>query len=139
MRRGIGGLALSVVLVAIAIVVGGHTGQSDRAAAASDPPSSGGLHATIRRTTHGAPPLLAPNFAGIGYGYAYAFAQDNICVLAESYVTVNGERSRYFGPDASYTVGGNGSVNNNLNSDFFYQRIKDDGTIAHLLGPRPPQ
>ena len=29
-------------------------------------------------------------------------------MLADTYVTVNGQRSRYFGPDASYTVGGNG-------------------------------
>ena len=57
-------------------------------------------------------------------------------MLADTYVTVNGERSRYFGPDASYTRGGNGTINNNLNSDFFYQRIIDNGTIEHLLALR---
>ena len=67
-------------------------------------------------------------------------AKDNICVLADTYVTVNGERSRWFGPDASYIVqGGNGATNNNLNSDFFYQRIKDNGTIEDLLALEPPR
>ena len=33
------------------------------------------------------------------YGYGYALAQDNLCEIAETYVTVNGERSRFFGPD----------------------------------------
>src|SRR4051794_499131 len=138
MRRGTG-FALLTGLVAVAIAAGGHRGTQDHAAAASDPPATGGLHATIRRTTHGIPHITSSNFAGLGYGYGYAFAQDNICVLADTYVTVNGERSRYFGPDVSYTVGGNGSVNNNLNSDFFYQRIIDNGTIEHLLSLAPPR
>jgi acyl-homoserine-lactone acylase len=138
MRRGTGFGLFIAFAIALSIAVAPNSGRSDRAAAASDPPATGGLHATIRRTTHGIPHILSSNFAGLGYGYGYAFAQDNICVLAETYVTVNGERSRYFGPDATYTVGGNGSVNNNLNSDFFYQRIIDNGTIEHLLSLAPP-
>jgi len=98
-----------------------------------------GLRATIFRTAHGIPHIIADDFAGIGYGYGYALAQDNICVLADTYVTANGERSRYFGPDGSYTQGGNGSTNNNLNSDFFFQRIKDKHIIEHLLAQSPPQ
>jgi acyl-homoserine lactone acylase PvdQ len=138
MRRGTGLGLFIAFAIAISIAVASNGGSSDRAAAATDPPSTAGLHATIRRTTHGIPHILSSNFAGLGYGYGYAFAQDNLCVLAETYVTVNGERSRYFGPDASYTVGGNGSVNNNLTSDFFYPRIIDNGTIEHLLSLAPP-
>jgi acyl-homoserine-lactone acylase len=141
MRRGTGIiLAVAAALAALAVTIttaGG--GSSGRAVAADDPPTTGGLHATIRRTTHGIPHIIASDFAGLGYGYGYAFAADNICVLADTYVTVNGERSRYFGPDASYSVGGNGTVNNNLNSDFFYQRIIDNGTIEHLLSLDPPR
>ena len=37
---------------------------------------------------------MATDFAGLGFGYGYAAAKDNICVLADTYVTVNGERSR---------------------------------------------
>lgn len=118
-------------------------GGSTQATALSGSGSTAGLRATIRRTSHGIPRILASNFAGLGYGYGYSLAKDNICVVAEQYVTVNGERSRYFGPNGSYSQGGNGSSNNNLNSDFFYQRIKDAGTIEELLllappaGPRP--
>src|SRR4051794_32338795 len=121
MRRSTG-FILAVAIAAFAFTfaftfafaIGTHSSGSGRAQAASDPPDTATLHATIRRTTHGIPHIIASDFAGLGYGYGYAFAQDDICVLAETYVTVNAERSRYFGPDASYSVGGNGSVNNNL-------------------------
>ncbi len=135
--RGIG-LALAIVTVAIVAAVATGSGH-DRADAATTPPASGTLHATIRTTTHGIPHIIADDFAGLGYGYGYSLAKDNICVIADSYVTVDGQRSRFFGPDASYVVGGNGSSNNNLNSDFFYQRIIDNGTIEHLLSLAPPQ
>src|SRR5690242_6075457 len=59
--------------------------------------------ATIRRTEHGIPHILAANYASLGFGYGYAFAQDNLCVLADIVVTLRGDRSRYFGPDASST------------------------------------
>ena len=54
-------------------------------------------------------------------------------MIAETYVTVHAERSRYFGPDGSYQQRGNGSTRNNLNSDFFFQRIIDDRGIERLL------
>ena len=108
----------------------------------------GPVEATIRRDPHGIPHILADDFKGIGFGYGYAFAEDNICTIAETYVTVRGERSRYegngvegtFGPDGSYPQRGNGFGANNLNSDFFYQRIIDKGIIEDLLdaaGRRP--
>lgn len=142
MRR-VMGFALAAAIVASAVVLVTSGSGQDRAVAAPSPPPAGTLHATIRRTSHGIPHILADDFAGLGYGYGYSLAQDNICVIADSYVTVDAQRSRYFGPDASYFIGGNSSTNNNLNSDFFYQRIIDNGTIDHLLsldaprGPRP--
>ncbi len=97
------------------------------------------LDATIRRDSHGIPHILAEDLGGLGFGYGYAFAEDNICTIAESYVTVGAERSRFFGPDAGYAQRGNGfNVESNLNSDFFYQRIIDDGTIEELLAKEPP-
>ena len=84
------------------------------AAAPAVAQTPGGLDATIRRTAHGIPHIEAKDYAGLGYGYGYAFAQDNLCTIAEQYVTVRGERSRYFGPDATYTWRANSSVNTNL-------------------------
>ena len=132
-------LAIGIALAA-AIVVAALVGGSTRATAGEtlDSPG-GGLGATIRTTSHGVPHILASNFAGLGYGYGYVAAKENICVLADTYVTANAERSRWFGPDATYTQGGNGATQTNLNSDFFYQRIKDRGVIADLLALEPPR
>ena len=101
--------------------------------------SGASYHVVIRRTAHGIPHIRAKDFGSLGYGYGYAFAQDNLCVMAEDYVTVEGERSKYFGPDGTYTQGGNGVTVNNLDSDFFFQQIKDAGTIEKLLALAPPR
>lgn len=55
--------------------------------------------AEIRRTSFGVPHIRAENERGLGYGIGYAYAQDNLCLLANEIVTVNGQRSRFFGPD----------------------------------------
>lgn len=55
--------------------------------------------ADIRRTGFGVPHIRAENERGLGFGIGYAYAQDNLCLLANEIVTVNGERSRYFGPE----------------------------------------
>lgn len=65
-------------------------------------------------------------------------ARDNICTLAEAYVTVRAERSLFFGPDGDYEIRSNGTTANNLNSDFFYQRINNAGTLEKLLDEAPP-
>src|SRR5213596_3281893 len=70
--------------------------------------------ATIRRTAHGIPHILAKDYEGAGYGYGYAIAQDNICVLADTYLTVRAQRSRYFPPDQTYESRGNGGVFKNI-------------------------
>src|SRR6266542_302975 len=145
MHRGLG-FALAVAIVAGAITLGTQARGEERAVAAPSQVSAGSLHATIRRTSHGIPHILADNYAGLGFGYGYALAQDNICVLADIYVTVDGERSRFsgssplgsFGPNGSWDQGGHGTRPNNLNSDFFFQRVKDRGTVEALLAQDPP-
>ena len=62
-------------------------------------PSAAAYDVVIRRTAHGIPHILAKDWEDMGYGYGYAFAQDNICTIAASYVTVDAERSRFFGAD----------------------------------------
>lgn len=95
-------------------------------------------HATIRETSYGIPRILAHNWGGIGYGYGYALASEQICTIADSYVTVDAQRSRYFGPDGNWLMGGNGFRFNNLDSDFFFQKVIDDKTIPKLLKLKPP-
>lgn len=98
---------------------------------------AGSFSATVRRTAHGIPHVLADDFASLGYGYGYAFAQDNLCELADVLVTVNAQRSRYFGPDATYPAPLGGDLIN-LKSDFFYQSIVDAGTVDALLAKPAP-
>src|SRR4051794_1991558 len=100
--------------------------------------SAAGYHVTIRRTAHGIPHITARDFPSLAYGYAQAFAQDDICVIADSYVTVRAERSRYFGPTGSYAFRGNSTTPNNLNSDFFFQKIIDQHTVEKLVAQPPP-
>ena len=130
-------VAVAALLLALAALAAAGRGSSGVAEAQVGTP--GGLQATIRTTSHGIPHIVAPDFPGLGFGYGYAAAKENICVLADTYVTANAERSRWFGPDGTYTQGGNGSTNTNLDSDFFFQRIKDNGTIERLLALDPPR
>lgn len=106
--------------------------------AAEAAPAATPYKAKIRRTAYGIPHIEARNYQGLGYGYGYAIAQDNICVLAETYATVDAERARWFGPGGSYLQRGNGFEANNLDSDFFFQQIIDSGVIDKLLAQPPP-
>jgi acyl-homoserine-lactone acylase len=124
---------IATVVVASAAVALAHRSASTRATIASAT-----FSATIRRTEDGIPHITSATYAGAGYGYGYAFAQDNICVMAEDYVTVDAERSRFFGPSGSYPQRGNGVSPNNLNSDFFFQQIIDSHIIDNLLAQAPP-
>jgi acyl-homoserine-lactone acylase len=98
--------------------------------------SGGRYSAEIRRTAGGMPHVKARDYGSLGFGYAYAYAEDQACRFADIIATVRAERSRYFGPDASY--GDLGGQTNNLASDFFYQRIKDSRIVERLVGRRYP-
>jgi acyl-homoserine-lactone acylase len=108
------------------------------AVAVADTEDESQLQATIRRTENGVPHIVADDYAGLGFGYGYAFAQDNICTAADFYVTVNGERSRFFGADGAWTFHGNGTRHNNLDSDAYYQAVNASGRIEELLEQDPP-
>jgi acyl-homoserine-lactone acylase len=93
---------------------------------------------TITRTTGGIPHILAKNFGDAGYGYGYSFAEDNLCVMANDYVTVEGQRSRYFGPTGTYQQRGNGTTIDNLDSDIFWTEVDDSGIVPRLAARKPP-
>lgn len=70
---------------------------------------------------------------------AWAQAHDAVCTMAESFVTVDAQRSRFFGPDGSYDqTYENGVRPNNLQSDFFYAKIIRQRTIEQMLAQNPP-
>jgi len=101
------------------------------AASASDAPAP--TSADIRRTSFGVPHIRADNERGLGYGIGYAYAQDNLCLLANEITTVNGERSRYFGPD-QFTV----EARENLVSDLFFTWLNTPQAVAGFWQAQTP-
>ena len=138
-----GGIAAAVLTAGVAVGADGR-GSADRRAPGKAPGKvvtagrDAPLRATIRRTSHGIPHILADDLPGAAYGYGYAFAEDNLCVMADTYVTVRAERSKFFGADKTYASRGNGTNPNNLNSDFFFQRVIDDKVVEKILDQPPP-
>ncbi|MGV9878498.1 penicillin acylase family protein [Streptomyces sp. NPDC003006] len=100
-------------------------------------PSGGGLHATVRYTQYGIPHILAKDYANLGFGTGWAQAADQVCTLADGYVTVRGERSRHFGPDAS-PGSALSSASTNLSSDLYFGGVRDAGTVEKLLKQPAP-
>jgi acyl-homoserine-lactone acylase len=94
--------------------------------------------AIIRRDGFGVPHILADDFPSLGFGIGYAFAEDNICTLMDYTVTVSGERSKWFGPEGTWTFGGNGTTNKNLDSDFYYASVNESGVLEELLAQPAP-
>ncbi|WP_437441585.1 penicillin acylase family protein [Streptomyces cavourensis] len=98
---------------------------------------------TIRYTEYGIPHIIASDWEGLGTGYGYASARDNICTLADTYLMVNAQRSRHLGPDGRASPGQDQNTTSNLNSDLYFQRIKDNRVVERLLdkpapdGPEP--
>ncbi|GGR26888.1 penicillin acylase family protein [Streptomyces roseolus] len=100
-------------------------------------PSDRGLSAVIRYTEYGVPHILADGYADLGFGTGWAQAADQVCVLADGFVTVNGERSRHFGasgtPDGSLS-----SATSNLSSDLYFRGVQEAGTVEELLRTPAP-
>ncbi len=88
---------------------------------------------TIRTTEYGIPRIVADTYRGLGFGYGYSLAKDNICSMADIYTTVRGERSRYFGPDGTWQLTGNGIPYTNLEADFAHKRVIEEDTIGKVL------
>ena len=86
----------------------------------------------IRRTTFGVPHILAKDERGLGYGIGYAYGQDNLCLLADEVLTVNGERSRYHGSQGT-TV----DRRNNLDSDLFFTWLNTPAAVDDFLQAQP--
>jgi len=103
------------------------------------PPPQAAYKAEVRRTSFGVPHIKADNEKGLGYGIGYAFAQDNFCVLADMVVTVNGERSKYFGPAATYDSSGGGDMQLNLSSDFYHKYLNDPDAVQATWDRQPTE
>lgn len=92
----------------------------------------GEASAEIRRTAFGVPHILASDDRGIGYGVGYAYGQDNLCLLANEVVTVNGQRSRYFGPQQRTL-----EQRDNLVSDLFFTWLNTPVAVSAFWQAQP--
>ncbi|MFI1809093.1 penicillin acylase family protein [Streptomyces sp. NPDC020422] len=130
---------LPLAVMAAVAVMGTTTASATGAPAAGPGPDK----PTIRYTEYGIPHITASTWEGLGTGYGYAAAKDNICTLADTYLMVDAQRSRYLGPDGRTSPGQNQNTTTNLNSDLYFQRLKDDRVVERLLerpapdGPEP--
>lgn len=77
----------------------------------------------IRWTSFGVPHVKADDHSSLGYGFAYATAQDAFCTIARDVVMVNGDLSRYFGPEGG-----------NFESDVFHRALLDEEMIVRYRG-----
>ncbi|MEN5150411.1 acylase [Pseudomonas orientalis] len=90
--------------------------------------------AEIRRTTYGVPHIRANDERGLGFGIGYAYAQDNLCLLANEIVTVNGQRARFFGPEQATL-----EERNNLASDVFFTWLNTPNAVEAFWNAQTPQ
>lgn len=81
-----------------------------------------GSGVVVRRTEYGIPHVRADSYRGLGLGAGYAFAEDNLCLLAGQIVTLEGERSRWFG-----------SGGGNLASDVYHRWVNQTRVVERAL------
>ena len=110
-----------------------HSDDDDEAAPPPPPATASRISVELARTTHGVPHVQANDFRSLGYGLAYAYAQDNVCMFADSLLTVRGERSAFFGGEArapkrsadEYGAASGFMDLKNEDSDFFFKGYLD--------------
>lgn len=91
-----------------------------------------GYEASVARTGNGVPHVAARDWGSLGYGYGYTIADDNLCVLAAAFVTLRGERSRYFGAGGKAPHLAALQAASNLDSDFLFRLVADAEGLAEF-------
>lgn len=130
-RRAILGALASAMLAGCA--ASQDASESARTARGDQTPYS----AEIRRTQSGIPHIRAADWGSLGYGYGYAQAQDNLCSLADGFVTWRGQRSEYFGGEARPPAASIFGQPRNLDSDFFFRFVDDQAAVDRYRAAQP--
>ncbi|MFJ3670877.1 penicillin acylase family protein [Streptomyces sp. NPDC090106] len=128
---------LVVAAVALFTAASALPAAAAGSAGGRDHPSGGGLSAVIRYTEYGIPHIVAKSYADLGFGEGWAQAADEVCTLADGFVTLRGERSRHFGADAP----GDGALSSaatNLTSDLYFRGVRQSRTVEKLLDRPAP-
>ena len=101
------------------------------------PPAEATYKAEIRRTSMGVPHIKADSWPGVGYGYGYAQAEDDLCTMADSFLTYRGERSQYFGADAKLVASSTIGLPKNIDSDFFHRHVISADVRQKMIDAQP--
>ncbi|MGH3333215.1 MAG: penicillin acylase family protein, partial [Nocardioidaceae bacterium] len=131
-RRTVAVIASLTLLPAIAAVQAVSAPQPAAAAQSVLRPSHGVHRATITRTRHGIPHIVADDYESLGFGHGFATAETSICNLADTVLTARGERSRYLGPKKRYSD----QVTlfaTNLQTDTLFTDIRNRHVVERLL------
>lgn len=123
-------VALTLAAIAALAACGGGS---------SSGPAGAGYSADIRRTAMGVPHIKAADWGSLGYGAGYAQAQDNLCTMADSFLTYRGERSRYFGADAIAVYDSTIKRPRNIDSDFFFRHVISQDVVDAMAGAQGEQ
>ncbi|MEM6683329.1 MAG: penicillin acylase family protein [Pseudomonadota bacterium] len=98
-------------------------------------PQSDAAAVQLRYTRYGIPHVKAADFRGAGIGLGYAVTRENLCVMAEWFLTVRGERSKFLGADNRYRslflIFDDGWATN-FESDVFYRYFMSDDRLTVL-------
>ena len=92
----------------------------------------------LRRTADGVVHVRAADWRGLGLGAGYAQAQDALCTLADAFVTFEGRRSQYFGPQARPAHPSTFGRAPNLELDVFFRAEADDALVQRYREAQPP-
>jgi len=95
--------------------------------------------AEIRRTRDGIPHIRAADWGSLGFGFGYAQAQDNLCTLADAFVTYRGERSAYFGPEARPPASATFGQPRNIDADFFFRLMGEQAAVDRYRAAQPAE
>ncbi|MGN6130846.1 MAG: penicillin acylase family protein, partial [Nocardioidaceae bacterium] len=132
-RRTLAALSLSLALPALAVpALGGAADARPPARHSLLRPADGVPRATITRTAHGIPHIVAEDYTSLGFGEGYATAETSICNLVDTVLTARGQRSRYLGPDKRYVDHVTLDATN-LQTDTLFTDLHDRHVVEKLL------
>lgn len=133
----VGALVVSLLGVALDGATTAAATPAPDLAGSTDP----AYQATITRTEHGIPHIVAHDYGSLGFGAGYAAAETSLCTLADVLLTARGERSRYLGPNGSYddltSMNGTNLQVDALVTDLHNRRVVEQLLASPTAGPGP--
>jgi acyl-homoserine-lactone acylase len=131
-------IRLSTFVATAAVAAAAAPGALAADGTAAARPAALSRQVTVTRDGAGIPHIVAHNFTALGYGEGYTFAEDNLCTFANDIVTVEGQRSKYFGPNGTAVNYSAGTSSTNLQSDLYWRYVRATGIVQRELKAGPP-